>query len=144
MWVEIKRLWNRIQGMDEQPSLKILLVHFDWSVRELQEILGREKTDYYRDASLQRFGFTFSLGLKCIRAAAGNDPQCETPHQCFQLAAEKGWLDESADWKNLMASHEKTDPSVIDSHADAVYKNLAVHLKDFQGLHAKLSVLAEK
>ena len=126
--------------MDEQPSLKILLVNFDWSVKHLQEILGREKTDYYRDATLQRFGFTFSLGLKCIKAAAGNDPQYETPQQCLQLAAEKGWLDESADWKNLVASYEKTDPSVIDSHADAVYENLAVHLKDFQSLHAKLSV----
>lgn len=130
--------------MDEQPSLKILLVHFGWSVRQLQEILGREKTDYYRDATLQRFGFTFSLGLKCIRSAADNDPQCETPQQCFQLAAEKGWLDENTDWKNLLASYEKTDPAVIDSNADAVYDNLKIHLKDFQALHAKLSPLAEK
>ena len=129
--------------MDEQPSLKILLVNFDWSVKHLQEILGREKTDYYRDAALQRFGFTFSLGLKCIKAALGNDPQCETPQLCFKLAAEKGWLDENTDWKNLVASYEKTDPAVIDSHADAVYKNLAVHLKDFQSLHANLSALAD-
>lgn len=127
--------------MDEQPSLKILLVHLDWSIKQLQEILGQEKTDYYRDASLQRFGFTFSLARKCIRAAAGNDQQCETPQQCFQLAAEKGWLNEITNWQNLMQSYANTDPSIIDSHAEAIYDKLEIHLKDFKGLHTKLSAL---
>ena len=77
----------------ELPPLKILLNQLDWNLQWLQQMEKNEPTDYYRDAALQRFEFTFNTAVKCIRAGALiQNTTCESPEECFALAERKEWV----------------------------------------------------
>ena len=98
---------------EELPPLKILLNQLDWNLQWLEQMEKNELTDYYRDAALQRFEFTFNTAVKCIRAGAlTQDMTCESPGECFALAERVEWLPEGAAWKGMIEDHEKHETGV--------------------------------
>ena len=98
----------------ELPPLNVLLTHLEWNLKRMEEIQKEKKTDYFRDAALQRYGFTFDSALKCIRAGALLKSQtCETAEECFELAERLGWLGQNADWQALVSAHEKMNPDSL-------------------------------
>jgi hypothetical protein len=129
--------------MSKDNPRQILLTHFDWTLKQMQEVLNKEKSDYFRDAALQRFGFTFDLALKCIRAAAQEmDRQCASDNQCFELAVEKEWMPENTDWMELTKSYERMGSSLPEDQAEKIYSNLNGYLNVFNVLHKNLCGLS--
>ena len=79
-----------------KPSLKILLTHFKWTNDRFEEILKNEKSDYYRDAALQRFSFACDMALKCINAlAVAQGKTCETFRQSIEWCLENNCLEKA-------------------------------------------------
>jgi len=128
---------------EELPPLKILLTHLEWNLKRMEEFQKEEKTDYFRDAALQRYGFTFDSALRCIRAGAllKNQP-CETAEQCFELAAGEGWWGQNADWQAMVTAHAKMNPTSLQEHADAIYEKLSAFQIQFKNLYHSLGQLA--
>ena len=127
----------------ELPPLKILLTHLEWNLKRMEDVLKEEKTDYFRDAALQRYGFTFDSALKCIHAGARlKNRQCGTAPQCFELAAEEGWFAPNTDWQNIVEAHDEMNPASLKDHADAIYEKLTTFNNQLKELHGSLSKLA--
>ena len=109
----------------QEPSLKVLLTHFKWTIDRFEEILKNEKTDYFRDAALQRFSFTCDMALKCIGSLAVEQGKtCETFQQCIEWCVEKTWVDENTPWKEISESYSRASQKLIGESADVEYEKL--------------------
>lgn len=117
------------------------MTHFNWTIDRLEEILKNEKTDYYRDAALQRFSFTCDMAFKCIRSlAVDQGKSCENFQQCVIWAVEKNWVEKKEPWKEMTVSYDRAAQKLKGELADLEYeklksycgllKNIYVHLKD--------------
>jgi nucleotidyltransferase-like protein len=128
-----------------QPSSKILLTHFRWTVDRFEEILKNEKTDYYRDAALQRFTFTYDITLKYIRSLATEQgTPCESFQQCFQWAIEKQWVAEDAPWKEMETSFNRATQKLKGEQADREYEKLGSYCLLMKHLCEKLTRITDK
>ena len=128
--------------MDNIPQAKILLDHLDWNIKHLREILKNPKTVYYRDASIQRFGFTVDLAIKCFKTllTSGGRNYSE-PKTLFQAASEMQWLNATGSWESVIENYEQIRGGFKDDVGEAVYANLQDHLAFFQKLHETLSAI---
>ena len=124
--------------------MKILLNQLDWNLQWLQQMEKNEPTDYYRDAALQRFEFTFSTAVKCIRAGAlKQNMTCESPEECFALAERMEWLPEGATWKSMIQDHENMKPESAPTNADTIFANLEKYREQLKTLYDRLSTLEQ-
>ena len=128
----------------ELPPLKILLNQLDWNLQWLQQMEKNEPTDYYRDAALQRFEFTFNTAVKCIRAGARKqNVTCETPEECFALAERMEWLPEGTVWKSMLQDHENMKPESASKNANTIFANLEKYREQLKILFDRLSALEQ-
>jgi hypothetical protein len=126
------------------PPLKILLNQLDWNLQWLQQMGKNELTDYYRDAALQRFEFTFSTAVKCIRAGAlKQNITCESPEECFALAERVEWLPEGTAWKSMLQDYENMKPESVSKNANAIFANLEKYREQLKTLFERLSELEQ-
>ncbi|MCH8312988.1 MAG: nucleotidyltransferase substrate binding protein [Nitrospinae bacterium] len=124
-----------------EPSLKILLTHFKWTIDRFEEILKNEKSDYYRDAALQRFSFTCDMALKCIRSmAAEQGKSCETFRQCVEWCLEKNWLEENSPWKEITESHGQAPKKLKGESADLEYDKLDSYCRLLKNIYQHLKI----
>ncbi|TDJ50221.1 MAG: hypothetical protein E2O44_04410 [Nitrospina sp.] len=128
---------------EELPPLKVLLTHLEWNLKRMEEFQKEQKTDYFRDAALQRYGFTFDSALKCIRAGAHlQNLQCETAEECFGLAKRQNWLEPNIDWQEMVTAHAKMNPASLPEHADTIYEKLRTFQSQLKNLYHSLAQLA--
>ncbi|MEE9258171.1 MAG: nucleotidyltransferase substrate binding protein [Nitrospinaceae bacterium] len=125
--------------MSEQPAPRVLLTHFDWTLKRMEESLKNEPTEYYRDAALQRFGHTFDLAVKCLKTfAAEKGTECESAEQCFKFAAENHWLVPGADWQEMIDAYKKVNQRLKGNPADETFAKLDRYYKFFESLYENL------
>lgn len=130
---------------EELPPLKILLKQLDWNLEWLRQMEKNEATDYFRDAALQRFEFTFTATLKCIRAGARiSNATCESPEECLQLAERMDWLPADAPWQELLQDYENMKSGTGLNNADTLFARLKNYREIFQTLFERLSALELK
>ena len=128
----------------ELPPLKILLNQLDWNLQWLQQMEKNEPTDYYRDAALQRFDFTFNTAIKCIQAGAlKQNMTCESPKDCFALAERMEWMTQGPECKNMLQDYEKMKSESVSIDADIIFANLKNHSGQFKVLFDRLSELEQ-
>lgn len=126
--------------MEELPPLNVLLTHLDWNLKRMAEMETHERTEYFRNAALQRYGFTFDSAVRCIRARArDNQESCNSPEECLRLANERGWLPQDTDWGEMLESYRKMKPDALDQHGDAIFDKLRQYHTVFSTLHTRLA-----
>lgn len=125
--------------------MKILLKQLDWNLEWLRQMEKNEATDYFRDAALQRFEFTFTAALKCIRAGALiSNATCESPEECFQLAERMQWFPEKTPWKSMLQDYDNMKSGTGLKNADTLFARLKNYRETFQTLFDRLSALELK
>jgi len=117
---------------------QVLLTHFDWNLQRLAEVLKQEQSDYFKGAALQRFGHTYDIALKIIRAFAElkNIP-CNTDEQCFEIATQNGWLENQPNWTQMAADYQRINQKPQQA-TENVYSKLATYHEAFNYLFAQL------
>ncbi|NIQ03785.1 MAG: hypothetical protein GWM98_28430 [Nitrospinaceae bacterium] len=129
---------------EETPPLKVLLTQLDWNLQWLHQMEKNERTDYYRDAALQRFGFAFDSAVKCIRAAAEQRNRgCPSSEECFELAETLNWLPEGAEWRKLIQDHQALKSESEPRETDAVFDRLKSHRNILKILFDRLVIVAQ-
>ncbi len=127
--------------MPDQPTPQIVLGHFDWSLARLKEAIAKEDTEYYRGAALQRFGLTYDIAIKTIRAfAMEQGDACADDLSCFQWADEKQWLTINTDWKIMMADYQTAQNRPEREEAKTIYDSL----KNYYDFFSRLSECMKK
>ncbi len=124
------------------PSeLQVLLTHFDWNLQRLDEVLKQEQSDYFKGAALQRFGHTYDMVLKTLRAfAQGQNLPCQTDEQCFEAAVSTGWTEKQSDWKEMVADYQRINQKPPQD-AESVYGKLPTFHNALSQLFIKLKTL---
>jgi hypothetical protein len=111
-----------------KPSFKILLTNFEWTLDRFTEILQNDKTDYFRDAALQRFTFACDMASKCIDSlAVEQSSTCKTFQECLEWAVENNLLGKDTSWKELAESYDRAAQKLKDEPADQVFAKLETH-----------------
>ena len=124
-----------------QKTPQVLLTHFDWNLQRLDEVLKQEQSDYFKGAALQRFGHTYDMTLKVLRAfAESNNLPCQTDEQCFETAVNNGWMEKQSDWKEMAADYQRINQKPTQD-AEIVYGKLATFHNTFSQLFAKLKAI---
>ena len=124
----------------DRPTLKILLNQLDWNLQWLEQMEKNEPTDYYRDASLQRFEFTFKAAIKCIQQGASIIRQpCQSPGNCFKFAAEQGWIPKDSSWENMVRDMEQIKSGADKKQAAVVFENLKTYRESLKALYGRLT-----
>jgi hypothetical protein len=125
-----------------EPSLKILLTHLKWSIDRFEEILKNEKSDYYRDAALQRFSFTCDMALKCIRSqAVEQGATCETFLECIEWSVENNWMGTDSPWKELVKSYSQSSQKLKGESADLEFAKLDSYCHLLKNIYNQLEIL---
>lgn len=129
---------------EELPPLKILLNQLDWNLQWLQQMGKNEATEYYRDAALQRFDFTFNTAVKCIRAGALKQHKaCKSPEDCFEFAASMEWIPQGAEWENMLQDYRNIKSESALKDTEVIFANLKDYSGHFQILFDRLSELEQ-
>ena len=111
--------------MPSQQTLQTILPHLNWSLTRLKEAIEKEDTEYYRGAALQRFGLTYEVALKAIRAFAKEQGEaCSTDEACFQWVKEKQWVGKDIDWDEMIENYQRIQNQPRDKDMDKTYDRL--------------------
>ena len=122
---------------------QILLTHFDWNLQRLEEVLKQEKTDYFKDASMQRFSHTYEIALKIISSfAQSKSISCKSDERCFEIAVQYGWMEKQPDWTEIVADYQRINQKPK-QNIEKVYAKLASYHKSFHYLYIQLKGLIQ-
>jgi hypothetical protein len=104
----------------------------------LEEVLKQEQSDYFKGAALQRYGHTYDMAVKIIRAfAEWKNLPCQTEEQCFTTAVNSGWMEKLPDWKEMATDYQRINAKP-QQDVEIVYAKLATYQQAFSNLFAKL------
>ncbi len=92
----------------------------------LRSALAQPKTEWTRDAAIQRFEFTFELAWKAVMHAAHDEGrECASPRQAFRLAFSLGWIADDSLWLDMLEDRNRTSHTYNEATAEAIYARLA-------------------
>ncbi len=104
--------------------------------------LGQPKTEWTRDAAIQRFEVTFELAWKSIgRFARREGLDCPSPRQAFRAALRLGWIADDPTWLGMLDDRNRTSHVYDAAAAEAIFARLPVHAAALRSLHQALSRL---
>ena len=127
----------------QEPSLKILLTHFEWTIDRFEEILKNEKSAYYRDAALQRFSFACDMALKCVGSlSVEQGATCKTFPECLEWSVEKNWLGKDTSWKELTESYARAALKLKGESADLEFAKLETHCLLLKTIYTNLETFS--
>ncbi len=120
------------------PKSQIVLTHLDWNIQHFEQILNNEKTDYYRDAAIQRFCLVFDAAQKTLSAFAEEKGKTvQSYDDCFKIAKEENWADEACDL--VVSDYKLVKDGFKPDIAETVYPRLSNHHVFFKKLYSALS-----
>ena len=113
---------------------------FEKALMQLQKALAAPKSEYLRDAVIQRFEFTYELAWKALKAyLATQDLQVLSPKETLKVAFQQGLIDDGSAWSELHFKRNLTTHTYDEALAEEIYmylKNSGVFL--FVTLQEKL------
>ncbi len=115
---------------------------FSKALKTLKDIIGEQKTTIVRDASIQRFEYTFEAAWKLLKVylyiIEGID--CGSPKSCFRQALTINLLNgEEVESALLMCDDRNlTSHTYLEAVAEKIYMKLPVYLKILEKLEISI------
>lgn len=112
------------------------------ALEKLKEVLGFELTEVNRDATIQRFEFTYELAwnvLKKYLQKIGVD--CLNPRDCFKAAFQQKLIGENSEavWLDMIKDRNLTSHIYDEATAQKIYDKIKrSYYKALESLRAKL------
>jgi len=121
-------------------SPDVVVGHFSQAASRLAEALAQPRDAFMRDASIQRFEFTFDLAWKALKAYLEDrlKVRCASPRACFREAYAQGLIAYENNWLTMADDRNLTAHMYKEEIANEVYSRLPDYLKLFQDLLKKL------
>lgn len=109
----------------------------------LRDALAQPKSEWTRDAAIQRFEFTFELAWKGVkRAAAREGIDAPSPRQALRAGFRLGWIEDDALWLEMLEDRNRTSHTYLLATAEAIYARLPAYLGAMDGLLRRLRLAA--
>lgn len=105
---------------------QLILTSLEKAIASLEEVLALEKSVIVRDATIQRFEYTYELAWKMMKRHLERDEgreNVEALHRkdLFRLAAEKGLVGDAEAWFAFHQARNETSHTYEEERADEVY-----------------------
>lgn len=121
-----------------EDERRAVLQSLNAALNRLDDALAQPKTEWTRDASIQRFEFSFELAWKAIqRFAKDEGVDAASPRQAFRVALKLGWIEDDDAWLEMLEDRNRTSHTYREETAEQIYRRLGGH-------HARLSRLASR
>lgn len=111
--------------MNERAAV---LASLESALARLQSSLAQPKTEWTRDAAIQRFEFTFELCWKALRRFAKHEGlDVGTPREAFKTAMKLGWIDDDPVWLRMLEDRNRTSHTYNETTAEEIYARLPAY-----------------
>ncbi len=101
------------------------LTAFESALSRLTDALAQSKSEWVRDASIQRFEFTIELAWKAVaRFARREGIECVSPRQAFRAAFKLGWIEDDDVWLAMVEDRNFTRHTYNEALAEQLYARL--------------------
>lgn len=112
---------------------------FAAALERLGDALAQPRSEWTRDAAIQRFEFTFELAWKCIqRVAAGEGLMVASPRDAFKTALRLGWIDDEPVWLAMIEDRNRTTHTYRQEMAEQIYERLGGYHRGLKRLCGSL------
>ena len=124
--------------------MSIILTPFERALMSLEEVLVIPKTSIVRDSAIQRFEYTYELGMKMLKRHLEEMESVKTTvdelgfKDFIRLAAEKGYMTDPEVWFAYRESRNITSHAYDEKKAESIYAILPAFAKDARLLFLKL------
>ena len=96
------------------------------ALSRLSDALAQPKTEWTRDAAIQRFEFTFELAWKSVASAARlQGLEVASPQRAWQTAFQLGWIDDDRLWLDMLEDRNRASHSYREATAEKIHSRLA-------------------
>jgi nucleotidyltransferase substrate binding protein (TIGR01987 family) len=113
------------------------------ALARLQAALGQPKTEWTRDAAIQRFEFCFELAWKTVtRAARREGVECASPRQAFRAGMKLGWIADDPIWLDMLDDRNRTSHTYNETTAEEIFARLPDYLVALSALAERLCSVA--
>jgi len=104
-------------------KLKSLIEGLKKANRRLKEATALKPTRIHKDATIQRFEFTFELAWKTIQAYVRDQGfDCKSPKSCIREGARLEIIDNPEDWFEFLRQRNLVAHTYNEKMADRIYK----------------------
>ena len=109
-------------------ALESLIENLEKANQRLKEAILLEPTRVHKDATIQRFEFTFELAWKTIqRYIRDQGLDCKSPKNCIREAGRLGVIDDVEKWFEFLDGRNLIAHTYNEQIADKIYQ-LAIKL----------------
>jgi nucleotidyltransferase substrate binding protein (TIGR01987 family) len=131
--------------MSDRENFRPHLDSFASALHRLGAALAQPKSEWTRDAAIQRFEFTFELAWKSTaRVARREGIECVSPRQTFRAAAKLGWIADEPLWLDMLDDRNRATHTYNVQTAEEIFAKLPAYRSGLDGLLARLrSVLGD-
>jgi nucleotidyltransferase substrate binding protein (TIGR01987 family) len=105
----------------------------------LASALDQPKSEWTRDAAIQRFEFTFELAWKTVaRIARREGVECASPRQTLRTAAKLGWIEDEAVWLDMLDDRNRASHTYNEKTAEEIFSRLSDYRPKLEALIDRL------
>jgi len=120
------------------------LTAFESALSRLSDALAQPKSEWLRDASIQRFEFTIELAWKTLaRFAQREGIECASPRQAFRAAFKLGWIEDDDIWLAMVEDRNFATHTYNEKLAEELYSRLPGYRDALSRLSERLRKVAE-
>ena len=106
---------------------RLILTPLRKALQSLEAVLGREKDDVVRDATIQRFEYTYEIAWKMMKRhlewAEGGDADRLARRELFREAARIGLVESAEEWFEYHQARNRTSHVYDEVVAEEVYES---------------------
>lgn len=109
------------------PETPLFVTSLGLAIDSLRKALAQDYNDYIRDATIQRFEYTYELAAKFLqrflaRELGKGTVAGWTRKELFRAAAQKGWIDDVEAWLQFHQARNLTSHVYDEQVADQVFQ----------------------
>jgi len=106
-----------------EDRLAVSLKTLKEALKSLENVLDDSFSDVVRDATIQRFEYTFELCWKTIKTFAQFEGvDCNSPRQCIKAGFRMGWIETPDRWFEMLEARNLTVHTYKEDIANEVYE----------------------
>jgi nucleotidyltransferase substrate binding protein (TIGR01987 family) len=96
---------------------------FEKAIRSLESVLKQPKNEFIRDATVQRFEFTFELAWKLSKKALNHvGIESLSPRSVIRDIGQQKWIDDPEQWMKFLDHRNLTSHAYNEKTAEQVYE----------------------
>lgn len=112
------------------------------ALARLDAALAQPKTEWTRDAAIQRFEFSFELAWKAVSAYARSEGlEARSPREALRVAHRLAWIDDDGLWLRMLDDRNRTSHIYNEAVAQEIFARLGAYAAALGDLRRRLSAL---